>query len=222
MSLTLDSIWYSYGRTPVLQGVYLHVPGGTIGGLIGLNGSGKSTLLKIATGLVKQDQGVVDIEGLRRTPRRQAFVDSSIAYLPQDSLIPDLMPITTVAQSEFVRRALSYLNLSDGKRTTRLRDLSAGMRGLIDCTFVLDMNRSVMLLDEPFHGLDPHALELIHTMLREVRTEEKTILISDHDLRSLSRLIDQCHVLQNRQCRLVEFETGERGEMIDALRGGMR
>lgn len=194
-----------YGRTRALEGISCALRPGTIAGLVGANGSGKSTLLKLAAGLIRPTRGEVRVLG--RPPGRAAKLQ--VAYMPEvDPLFPWMRVREAVA---FVR---TFFPDWDGEREEELREIlelpaerrvgevSKGMRTRLRLLLALARTAPVVLLDEPFSGIDPPSrTRIARGILAACRDAERAVLLSTHDLKDAEPLFDRLLVLA--QGRLV-------------------
>jgi lipopolysaccharide export system ATP-binding protein len=200
--LTLDAICWNVSGCPILRGVYLHVAPGRICGLFGRNGSGKSTVLKVAAGQLRATSGLVILDGERfHTPsRRRRF--ARLAYLPQDSMLPDELRVSRVIRS-FPRSARSLLTDDVLAEVLPLRvgELSGGRRRYLELRLILSLERDYLLLDEPFTGVDPMMIELLSELMREAARLGAGVLITDHIHRAVSRIVSDAYLIASGVCR---------------------
>lgn len=202
-----------YGRTLALDQVSLQVGAARICGLLGMNGSGKSTLFKTLTGLVRPDGGRIRLIG--REPR-QARKDGLVAYVPQSEAVDWNFPVTVAevvmmgryghlgltrrprrADREAVTDALDRVGLS-GQAQDPIGELSGGQRKRAFVARGIAQRARLLLLDEPFAGVDKKSEAMISRLLRELRDEGCTAVISTHDLASVPALCDEAVLLQQR------------------------
>jgi len=195
-----------------LDNATFRVPEATICALVGVNGSGKSTLFKALMGFVPLARGQVSILGrpVKGAPRR-----NTIAYVPQSEevdwnfpvLVEDVVMMGRYGHMGFLRRpspedhatvdtALERVNMSDF-RTRQIGELSGGQKKRVFLARALAQEGDVILLDEPFTGVDVTTEDAIIALLRELRDEGRVILVSTHNLGSVPQFCDQV-VLVNR------------------------
>ena len=214
-SLTLDvesvSVAYSNGHR-ALHDATFHLKGGTICALVGVNGSGKSTLFKSIMGFIRPDRGAVRING---RPVRDALRENLVAYVPQSEEVDWQFPVnvTDVAMMgrygamNFLRipRAADKTAVEDSLRRVSMWDfrdrqigeLSGGQKKRVFLARALAQGARIILLDEPFTGVDVKTEEAIITLLRELREAGCIILVSTHNLGSVPEFCDRV-VLINR------------------------
>jgi manganese/iron transport system ATP-binding protein len=213
--LTLDvesvSVAYSNGHR-ALHDATFHLRGGTICALVGVNGSGKSTLFKSIMGFIRPDRGAVRING---RPVRDALRENLVAYVPQSEEVDWQFPVnvTDVAMMgrygamNFLRipRAADKTAVEDSLRRVSMWDfrgrqigeLSGGQKKRVFLARALAQGARIILLDEPFTGVDVKTEEAIIILLRELRETGCIILVSTHNLGSVPEFCDQV-VLINR------------------------
>lgn len=194
-TVRIENLSVGYGRNRVLTGLSLTLAAGEFVGLIGANGAGKTTLLRTILGLITPTCGVVDVLG---TPPRSAR--SRIGYVPQKHLFQWDFPVTVKEAVMSGRtRELGWFRrpktadwvkvLSAVERTdlTHLKDrpvgdLSGGQRQRVLLARALATEPSLLLLDEPFTGVDAPTQSTLTTLYRELAGEGVTIVMSTHDM----------------------------------------
>lgn len=214
-SLTLEAnsvtVTYPSGQT-ALSDASLRLSGGTICALVGVNGSGKSTLFKALMGFITPSKGSVQINS---RPVREAQKQSWVAYVPQAEEVDWTFPVSVhdvvmmgrYGKMNFLRmaRAADHAAVEQSLRRVgmwELRDrqigeLSGGQKKRVFVARALAQNGRIILLDEPFTGVDVKTEEAIINLLRELRNEGCLILVSTHNLGSVPEFCDQV-VLINR------------------------
>jgi manganese transport system ATP-binding protein len=202
-----------YGDTLALDDVGVDVAAGRICGLLGMNGSGKSTLFKALMGLVRPDRGHIRLLG--QDPK-QARKVGLIAYVPQSEAVDWTFPVTVAdvvmmgryghlgpsrrtrrADRSAVRGALERVGLADLAKNP-IGALSGGQRKRAFVARGIAQEADLLLLDEPFAGVDKRSEATIIELLQQLRVEGRTIMISTHDLASVPSLCDEAILLQQR------------------------
>ncbi|MFA6285945.1 MAG: manganese/iron ABC transporter ATP-binding protein [Opitutaceae bacterium] len=214
-TLTLEAsdvaVTYPNGHT-ALRDASFRLAGGTICALVGVNGSGKSTLFKALMGFVQPSRGRVEING---RPVREAQKKSWVAYVPQAEEVDWSFPVSVhdvvmmgrygymnflriprAADRQAVEESLRRVAMWDF-RDRQIGELSGGQKKRVFVARALAQRGRVILLDEPFTGVDVKTEEAIVTLLRELRDEGRLILVSTHNLGSVPEFCDQV-VLINR------------------------
>jgi manganese transport system ATP-binding protein len=208
-----ERVTVSYGDAVALRDVGFEVPAGRVCGLLGANGSGKSTLFKALMGLVRPDHGTIHLLG--RTPA-QARKEGLIAYVPQAEAVDWTFPVLVRdvvlmgrygrlgpgrrprrADRAAVAGALDRVGLAD-LATRPIGALSGGQRKRAFVARGIAQEAPLLLLDEPFAGVDNRTEATIVALLHELRAEGHTIVISTHDLASVPALCDEAVLLQQR------------------------
>jgi ABC-2 type transport system ATP-binding protein len=176
--LELAAVTKSFGGRQVLNQAWLQVRSGEVVGLVGRNGAGKTTLLRIAAGLVRPDSGCVRWDG----------VEPSIRYFGGEATLPS---------SVSGRRWASLFAVAiDEKR--RIGDLSRGTRQMLGLRVVLSTcDADVLLLDEPWEGLDPEGSDWLIERVREWQATDAAILISSHRLHELESVCSRLLMLRD-------------------------
>jgi manganese/iron transport system ATP-binding protein len=205
------SVAYSKGHR-ALHDATFHLKGGTICALVGVNGSGKSTLFKSIMGFIRPDRGAVRIND---RPVRDALRENLVAYVPQSEEVDWQFPVnvTDVAMMgrygamNFLRipRATDKTAVEESLRRVSMWDfrgrqigeLSGGQKKRVFLARALAQAARIILLDEPFTGVDVKTEEAIIALLRELRAAGCIILVSTHNLGSVPEFCDQV-VLINR------------------------
>ncbi|WP_045407728.1 manganese/iron ABC transporter ATP-binding protein [Vibrio jasicida] len=205
------SVTYRNGHTALYDASFT-LPKGSITALVGVNGSGKSTLFKSIMGFVPVSQGSVEILGL---PAKKALKQNVVAYVPQSEeidwnfpvLVEDvvmmgryghmgLLRIPKQKDHDMVTAALDRVNMTPFRKR-QIGELSGGQKKRVFLARALAQESDVILLDEPFTGVDVQTEDQIMALLRELRDEGKVMLVSTHNLGSVPDFCDRT-VLINR------------------------
>jgi heme exporter protein A len=220
-SLTFTDVSRNFGRRRALNRVTLTCDAGEIVALLGPNGAGKSTLLSIAATLLEPSSGTLrygDHDRNRELRSRIGLLAHDLYLYPELSAAENLTffaQIHGVADlGNRVDRALASARLTD-RRDDPVSGFSRGMRQRLALERALLHDPRLVLLDEPFTGLDDASLAALVTRLGELRRTGAIVILATHDLDVAERLFDQ--VLFIRDGRLVDRMTGS-----DALRGAYR
>jgi len=199
------TVTYRNGQT-ALRDASFEVPIGTITALVGVNGSGKSTLFKAIMGFIPAARGSISILGM---PVKEALRRNVVAYVPQAEevdwsfpvLVEDVvmmgryghmgfLRIPSAADRAAVTQALARVGMSDF-RTRQIGELSGGQRKRVFLARALAQDGRVILLDEPFTGVDVQTEDSIIALLREMRDEGRVMLVSTHNLGSVPEFCDR-------------------------------
>ncbi|MEM1436414.1 MAG: ABC transporter ATP-binding protein [Pseudomonadota bacterium] len=206
----------------VLEAVSFSVDTGETYALLGGNGAGKSTTLLATLGLLPSASGRLlvngqqieqDPEGIRRNI---AYLPEAVSLYPQLSARENLEYFLALADVEpsvqAIDSALDQVALAAEARDQRLESYSKGMRQKVAIALALLRGTEILLLDEPTSGLDPVAIDELHTLVRKLATEGKTILMVTHDVYGACQVANRIGLLQRG--RLVGEFTAEDGERI--------
>jgi ABC-2 type transport system ATP-binding protein len=208
----LRKSYTSNGRlVEALSGIELSVPKGMVYGLLGPNGAGKTTLLRILTGLIRYDQGQVDLFGTPLSDKSPVRVGASIEspnfppYLSGYEVLQWLSHLYP-GQTTSINMLLERVGLmADAHR--QVAGYSLGMKQRLSIAAALIGNPDLVILDEPVNGLDPSGIQDVRKIVRELSEQEgRTILLSSHLLDEVERTCDRIAILN--QGRIVaEDET---------------
>jgi lipopolysaccharide export system ATP-binding protein len=210
--LAVRSLVKSFKKRPVVRGVSLQVRRGEAVGLLGPNGAGKTTVFYMITGLIPADEGTIEIDGrdVTKLPMyRRARL--GIGYLPQEASIfrglsveDNIRAVLEMIEPNKQEREARLDALLDEFGLTRLRKspsirLSGGERRRVEIARALATRPSFMLLDEPFAGIDPIAVNDIRALVRHLTQRGIGVLITDHNVRETLELIDRAYIIHDGQ-----------------------
>lgn len=201
MSIELNGVTKKYGKEKALNNVTLHFEPGKIYGLLGPNGSGKSTTLKLITGLVYPNSGTVTVLKEKVTRR----ISRHVAYLTELDMFYD--SFTTGKMIDFYDsqfpdfdrdKALQLLKEMELSADKKIKQLSKGNRGRLKLVLALARDVPVVLLDEPFSGLDPMVRDsIVKSLLTYINFEKQTVIISTHEIDEIEPLMDEVVAIYN-------------------------
>ena len=206
--LSVVSIAKSYDKRVVLSDVSVSVAAGEVVGLLGPNGAGKTTTFYSVMGLVKPDSGriLLDGEDITKLPMYRRAV-LGLGYLPQETSIfrglsveKNISTVLELSEPDKVRRAEKLDRLLDEFGLTRLRAapamaLSGGERRRAEIARALAADPSIMLLDEPFAGIDPISIADIRDLVRDLKSRGIGVLITDHNVRETLDIVDRAYII---------------------------
>ena len=206
--LAVVSIAKAYDKRPVLTDVSVSVGHGEVVGLLGPNGAGKTTCFYSVMGLVKPDSGRIMLEGVDITGLpmyRRAIL--GLSYLPQETSIfrglsveRNILSVLELAEPDGDARRARLDELLDDFGLTRLRDapamaLSGGERRRAEIARALAADPSIMLLDEPFAGIDPISIADIRDLVIDLKKRGIGVLITDHNVRETLEIVDRAYII---------------------------
>lgn len=203
----------TYSRRRVVDGVNLHVGPAEIVGLLGPNGAGKSTSFRMICGMVEPDRGRVYLGGRDVTdwPMFRRARDGHMGYLPQE---PSVFKKLTVEQNISSLLELLGMNRADRKvrtqelleefnithiRKSRAGGLSGGERRRLEIARCLVSDPEIVMLDEPFAGIDPVTVQSIQSVIQQLKDNGISVLITDHAAREILAIVERCYVIYQGQ-----------------------
>ena len=208
MKLRAQNIIRRYGKRTVVKGVSFDVNQGEIVGLLGPNGAGKTTSFYMVTGLVKPNEGAILLDDLDITHEPMyKRAKLGVGYLPQEASIfrslsvednikavLEMTKLTKAEQSKKLEELLDEFGLTH-KRTFIGNHLSGGERRRTEIARALATDPKFILLDEPFAGVDPIAVEDIQRIVEQLKVKNIGILITDHNVQETLSITDRAYLL---------------------------
>ena len=210
--LKTENLVKEYRHRRVVNGVSIHIEPGEIVGLLGPNGAGKTTSFNMVVGVVKPDEGAVLFDGhpVTRLPMHQR-ARLGMGYLTQE---PSVFRKLTVEQN--ILAILETCKMSGVERRVRLKylleeldltslarskayTLSGGEKRRLEITRALVTSPKLLLLDEPFAGIDPIAVYEVQKIVRRLKERGLGVLITDHSAREMLKLIDRGYIIVKGQ-----------------------
>lgn len=219
-----NNLGKTYGRKSVVRNVSLEVHAGEVVGLLGPNGAGKTTTFYMLTGMIRPTSGTVTLGGADITamPMYQR-ARLGLGYLSQEPsvftrlsvednlrLVLQMSGLTDDEQSERLELLLNDLRIAH-LRKNRATTLSGGERRRTEIARSLVMEPHFILLDEPFAGVDPIAVEEIQRIIVELRARGIGVLITDHNVRETLSITDRAYLLYNGEL----MKTGSAEELAN-------
>jgi lipopolysaccharide export system ATP-binding protein len=203
----------SYGRRRVVDGVDCEVNPGEIVGLLGPNGAGKTTTFRMVCGMIDPDAGRVTLAGQDVTtwPMYRRAKDGGMGYLAQESSVfrklsvqknlLGVMEMLGMNRKVRIRRAeqlMEQFGITHLRRSKAM-SLSGGERRRLEIARALVSDPQIILLDEPFTGIDPVTIDSIQAIIRDLRDRGISILITDHQVRETLEITDRSYVIRSGQ-----------------------
>ena len=194
-----------YGKTPVVDGLSLSVPEGSVYGFIGPNGAGKSTTMKMLLGLVKPNSGSIRLLGKSMTQQNRlsllrqtgSLIESPACYghLTGEENLQILAELKNVPERN-IDRVLEIVELTDSRR--KVQQYSLGMRQRLGIAQALLGNPKLLILDEPTNGLDPSGIQQMRNLIKDMPNRcGATVLISSHLLGEMEQMVDQVGIINH-------------------------
>ncbi len=208
--LEAKNLQKSYNGRMVVKDVSLKVTQGEIVGLLGPNGAGKTTSFYMMVGLVKTDNGCINLSGEDLTTFPiHIRATKGVGYLPQEaSVFRDLTveeniyaslehrPIPKTKKKNLLNNLIQDFGL-DHIRTSKGGALSGGERRRVEIARALGMEPAFILLDEPFAGVDPLAVSDIQQIIKGLKTRNIGVLITDHNVRETLGIVDRAYIMNS-------------------------
>lgn len=208
--LEVEGLVKVYGLRRVVDGVDFEVHRGEIVGLLGPNGAGKTTCFRMACGSVEPYAGKVRLQEVDVTtwPMYRRARDGGMGYLAQDSSVfrklsveENLLGVMEMLGMDRKTRRARCQELLDQFRIARLRkskarSLSGGERRRLEIARALVSEPQIILLDEPFTGIDPVTIDDIQAIIRQLRADGIAVLITDHQVRETLQITDRSYVIR--------------------------
>ncbi|WEZ01326.1 ABC transporter ATP-binding protein [Bacillus subtilis] len=201
MEIKLEHVSKKYGRHTAVNDVSITLSSGRIYGLIGPNGSGKSTTLKMMAGLLFPTSGFVKIDEeqvTREMVRQTAYLTELDMFYPHFT-VKDMV---NFYQSQFpdfqTEQAYKLLNEMQLNPEKKIKKLSKGNRGRLKIVLALARRADVILLDEPFSGLDPMVRDsIVNSLVSYIDFEQQIVVIATHEIDEIETLLDEVIILAN-------------------------
>lgn len=230
ISLQVANVTKRFGDFTAVEDLSFDVRAGRVFGFLGPNGAGKTTTIRMIVGITAPDEGSIKLFGERMSPDLQ----NRIGYLPEERglykkmkvvdqlrYFAELKGVSRTAAEKKIDFWLERMGLSEWKKK-KTTDLSKGMQQKIQFISTVLHDPDLLILDEPFSGLDPVNVEFMIDVLSEFRTQEKTVIFSTHLMSTAERL---CHdiILINKSKKVLggslrEVKEGY-GKNLIAFRG---
>jgi manganese/iron transport system ATP-binding protein len=229
------TVTYRNGNT-ALRNATFDIPTGTITALVGVNGAGKSTIFKAIMGFVPAAKGEISVLDM---PVKEALRKNTVAYVPQAEevdwsfpvLVEDVVMMGRYGHMGFLRRpkpddhaavtsALERVNMTEF-RSRQIGELSGGQRKRVFLARALAQDSKVILLDEPFTGVDVKTEEAIIALLREMRDEGRVMLVSTHNLGSVPEFCDRTVLVKETVLAFGPTKTTFTRENLEQAFGGV-
>lgn len=207
-TLSVRNLEKSYGKKKVIRDISLKISQGEVVGLLGPNGAGKTTCFYMIVGLVDVSSGhifidQVDVTGMPMYQRARL----GVSYLPQEASIfrgmnveDNIYSILEISEANVVKRKEKLEELLEEFSITHIRkshalSLSGGERRRVEIARALATNPSFILLDEPFAGVDPIAVNDIRQMVGHLKNRGIGVLITDHNVRETLSIVDRAYIV---------------------------
>lgn len=224
--LRIENLTKTYGEKRAVDNLSLHIAPGEIYGFIGHNGAGKTTTLKAVVGILQFDKGEVFIKGesIRKNP---LACKQKIAYIPDNpdlyefmtgikflNFIADIFGVPEEKRQERIRKYADLFEMTENL-TQPIASYSHGMKQKLAIISAWIHEPKLIIMDEPFVGLDPKAAHILKQMMREICDEGGAIFFSTHVLEVAEKLCDKVAIIRNGQ--LIQSGTMQEVKGDDSL-----
>ena len=232
-ALSLKGLTVAYDANPVLWDVDLEVPVGVLMGVVGPNGAGKTTLLKAVLGIIPMLAGSVHVFGEPYSVQR-----SQIGYVPQRSSVDWDFPITVIdlvlmgtygrlgwlrrpgrAERQLAGAALERVQMSQFA-DRQIGELSGGQQQRVFLARAFVQDAPLLLMDEPFAGVDAMTEQALIDLMRELRHQGKTLVVVHHDLSTVGQYFDQVALVNRKLISAGHVSTAFSAELLKKTYGG--
>jgi len=207
--LEVEGLAKTFGSRKVVDGVTFSVDFGEIVGLLGPNGAGKTTSFRMTCGMIESDEGQVILDGIdvTRWPMYRRAKEGRMGYLAQESSVfrkltveQNLISVMELLNFDRARQRNRANELLEQFAITHIRkskagSLSGGERRRLEIARCLISEPEIILLDEPFTGIDPVTIQSIQEIIRDLKKRGYSILITDHQWRETSEITDRIYLI---------------------------
>ena len=231
--LEVSGLHKRFGKKQIVRGVDLRVETGEVVGLLGKNGAGKTTCFRMTCGLIAPDSGRIILNGLDVTwwPLYRRSYEGGMGYLPQESSIfrklsvqDNLLAVMELlggkTRKERKYRCAELLERFglQNEAKKRAMHLSGGLKRRLEIARALVSNPRIILLDEPFVGIDPGTVQSIQGIIRELTKQNIAVLITDHNVDETLEIADHFYLLGEGQVACHGDPESVRTDPCDAAR----
>jgi ABC-2 type transport system ATP-binding protein len=192
--ITIENLSFSYGKIPVINHLSWQLETGQIHGLVGLNGAGKTTLFNLMAGRLKPSEGSILLKDKLMQQQNCGFMETNSQFYPM---------ITGQEYLDIFRLKNPGFDFAAWNRIFKLPlkevvdNYSTGMQKRLSLMGIISLNREILILDEPFNGLDFEAFRLVQQIVPLLAARQKTIIISSHIPESLTAICNSISLVSN-------------------------
>lgn len=224
--IEFDNVTFRYKKKKVLDNFSFSLEKGKVYGLLGKNGAGKSTMLYLMSGLLFAQEGQVLFNG-ENVAKRKPGTLADIFIVPEEFYLPNMplkkyvkvnSPFYPNFSMEQLNKNLEFFEMD---AAVNLGELSMGQKKKVFMSFALAANTSLLVMDEPTNGLDIPGKSQFRRFIASGMSDDKTILISTHQVKDVEKLLDQIVILDDRNVLLNAsvFEVCQKLSFVDAAHG---
>ena len=201
----VSHVFKSFGKEKVLEDVSFSIPQGCIYGIVGNNGSGKTVLMKCICGFMRPDKGVIFVNE-QQVGKDCDFPDALGIIIETPGFIPTLSGLKNLKILASLKGRIGKKEIEETIRKVGLNPkmkkpvakYSLGMRQRLGIAQAIMENPEVLILDEPFNGLDKETVSRMRMLLKELKAEGKTILLASHNAQDIKELCDEVHNMEEK------------------------
>lgn len=201
----VSHVFKSFGKEKVLEDVSFSIPQGCIYGIVGNNGSGKTVLMKCICGFMRPDKGVIFVNG-QQVGKDCDFPDALGIIIETPGFIPTLSGLKNLKILASLKGRIGKKEIEETIRKVGLNPkmkkpvakYSLGMRQRLGIAQAIMESPEVLILDEPFNGLDKETVSRMRMLLKELKAEGKTILLASHNAQDIKELCDEVHNMEEK------------------------
>ncbi|MFA6755570.1 MAG: ABC transporter ATP-binding protein [Bacilli bacterium] len=201
--IKINNLTKSFGKVKAVNNISLSFDNGVIG-LVGENGAGKSTLFRLISGIIKADSGSIlinDKDSFSKEAKEKLFFLSDDPFVPYGNYLKDLYEFYSCFYNVDKTKFNSLITRFDLPKDKKISSYSKGMKRKAFIALTLAIDVDIYLLDEAFDGIDPLVLEVIKQEIIALGKQNKTVIISSHNISTLERLVDRTIILYAGQVK---------------------
>lgn len=202
MKLEIDNIELSFNEKKILNGIYLRGNTGEVTGILGRNGCGKTSLLRILFGNLNAKYGNIRLDGIHQ--KNKLYKSGNVAYLPQHKLLPNQTKVHEAFKHFHVdwNEFILLFNSFEKYQKERITNLSSGELRLLETYLILNSNKQIILLDEPFSFISPLYIDKIKTIITKKKATS-IIIVTDHFYEVILEISDHLYLIKNGCSKVV-------------------
>lgn len=203
--IVVEHVYKSFGKENVLKDVSLEIKPGQIFGVVGNNGSGKTVLMKCICGFMKSDKGKIYVNGSRigydcDFPESLGIIIETPGFIPTYSGYKNLKILASlkglIGKNE-IKKTIERVGL-DPNMKKPVSKYSLGMRQRLGIAQAIMENTKVLILDEPFNGLDKTGVVHMRGLIKDLKEQGKAILLASHNTKDIEELCDKVHDMEDK------------------------
>lgn len=203
--IVVEHVYKSFGKENVLKDVSLEIKPGQIFGVVGNNGSGKTVLMKCICGFMKSDKGKIYVNGSRigygcDFPESLGIIIETPGFIPTYSGYKNLKILASlkglIGKNE-IKKTIERVGL-DPNMKKPVSKYSLGMRQRLGIAQAIMENPKVLILDEPFNGLDKTGVVHMRGLIKDLKEQGKAILLASHNTKDIEELCDKVHDMEDK------------------------